>query len=116
VLTPFDHARDWSRFVADLVLDPVVTRYWADFADPALGDADKERLAAEEFLPWFDEGRARDLVAWAIHAHDGEFVGISGLTIPGPPVGGPAWVSPPRRGAPSSPTRGHVLGCRESSP
>ena len=89
MLTPFDHARDWSRFVADLVLDPVVTRYWADFADPALGVADKERLAAEEFLPWFDEGRARDLVAWAIHAHDGEFVGISGLTIPGPPVGGP---------------------------
>ena len=42
VLTPFDDARDWPDFVADLVLDPVVTRYWADFADPTLTDADKE--------------------------------------------------------------------------
>ncbi len=89
VLTPFDRARDWSAFVADLVLDPVVTRYWADFADPGLTAADKERLAEAEFLPWFEDGRARGLVAWAVHTPDGEFVGVSGLTIPGPPVGGP---------------------------
>ncbi len=88
VLTPFDEARDWSRVVADLVLDPVVTRYWADFADPALTDAAKERLAAEEFLPWFDEGRGRGFVVWALHTPDDEFVGLSGLMIPGPPAGG----------------------------
>jgi [ribosomal protein S5]-alanine N-acetyltransferase len=89
VLTPFDRARDWPSFVADLVLDPEVTRYWADFADSALTDADKERLAADEFLPWFDDGRGRGLVVWTLRTHDGEFVGVSGLTIPGPPVGGP---------------------------
>jgi [ribosomal protein S5]-alanine N-acetyltransferase len=88
VLTPFDQARDWSSFVADLVLDREVTRYWADFADPGLSDADKERLAADEFLPWFDDGRGRGLVVWTLRTADGSFVGVSGLTIPGPPVGG----------------------------
>ncbi len=88
MLTPFDAAQDWPAFVADLVLDPVVTRYWADFADPALTDADKERLAADEFLPWFDDGRRRGLVVWTLRTPDDEFVGVSGLTIPGPPVGG----------------------------
>lgn len=88
VLTPFDEERDWPAFVADLVLDPVVTRHWADFADPGLTDGDKERLAVEEFLPWFDEGRRHGLVVWALRTRGGEFVGVSGLTIPGPPVGG----------------------------
>jgi RimJ/RimL family protein N-acetyltransferase len=88
VLTPFDASRDWPAFVADLVLDPVVTRYWADFADPGLSDADKERLAAQEFLPWFADGRRRGLVAWTLRTPEGDFVGVSGLTIPGPPVGG----------------------------
>jgi RimJ/RimL family protein N-acetyltransferase len=89
VLAPFDPDRDWSAFVEGLVLDPVVTRYWADFDDPALTDADKARSAAAEFLPWFAEGRARGFVAWTLRTPDGEFVGVSGLTIPGPPVGGP---------------------------
>lgn len=89
VLTPFDRAGDWGVVVSDLVLDPIVTRYWADFADPDLTDPDRERLAADEFLPWFDEGLERDLVVWALRTPDGAFVGLSGLMIPGPPVGGP---------------------------
>ena len=89
VLTPFEPDRDWPDFVADLVLDPVVTRYWADFEAPDLTDADKERLAAEEFLPWFDEGRRRGLVAWTVRTRSGQFVGVSGLMTSEPPVGGP---------------------------
>jgi ribosomal-protein-alanine N-acetyltransferase len=89
VLTPFEHERDWPDFVAALVLDPVVTRYWEDFAVPDLADAEKERLAAEEFLPWFDEGRARSLVVWTVRTSTGEFVGVSGLMTSEPPVGGP---------------------------
>jgi RimJ/RimL family protein N-acetyltransferase len=89
VLTPFERERDWSDFVADLVLDPVVTRYWADFAIPDLSDTEKQRLAAEEFLPWFDEGRARGLVVWTVRTGAGEFVGVSGLMPSEPPVGGP---------------------------
>jgi RimJ/RimL family protein N-acetyltransferase len=89
VLVPFDPAVDWRDFVADLVLDPIVTRYWADFSDPSLDDADKEQRAAAEFLPWFEEGLARGFVAWTLRAPDGDFVGVSGLTIPGPPFGGP---------------------------
>ncbi len=89
VLTPFDRGSDWPAFVADIVLDPEVTRYWADFAAPDLTDADKERLAAEEFLPWFDEGQARGLVVWTVRTTSGEFVGVSGLMTSEPPVGGP---------------------------
>jgi RimJ/RimL family protein N-acetyltransferase len=87
VLTPFDRERDWPDFVADLVLDPLVTRYWADFADPGLTDATKEALAADEFLPWFEEGRARGLVSWVLRTRDREFVGVSGLTVPEGPAG-----------------------------
>lgn len=87
-LTPFDRARDWADFVGDLVLDPVVTRYWVDFAEPGLTDADKERLAADEFLPWFDAGLAVGLVVWTMRTPGGGFVGVSGLMTAEPPVGG----------------------------
>lgn len=88
-LTPFEPDRDWRDFVADLILDPVVSRYWADFTAAGLTDADKERMAADEFLPWFDEGRARGLVVWTVRTRSGEFVGVSGLMTAEPPVGGP---------------------------
>lgn len=88
-LTPFDRERDWSDFVSGLVLDPIVTRYWADFANPGLTDADKERMAADEFIPWFAEGIEHGLVAWTVRTPDGEFVGVSGLMTAEPPVGGP---------------------------
>jgi RimJ/RimL family protein N-acetyltransferase len=87
VLTPFDRERDWASIVEDLVLDPIVTRYWTDFADPDLTADDRERLAADEFLPWFEAGRARGLVAWVLRTPDEAFVGVSGLMIAGPPMG-----------------------------
>jgi RimJ/RimL family protein N-acetyltransferase len=88
-LAPFDRERDWSDFVSDLVQDPVVTRYWPDFADPHLTGADRERLAADEFLPWFEEGLARGLVVWTMRTPEGEFVRVSGMMTAEPPVGGP---------------------------
>ena len=120
VLTPFDPKRDWTSFVADLALDPVVTEHWADFADPTLTAAAKERIAAEEFLPWFNAGRALDLVVWTVSGRDATFAGVSGLMTPESPVGG----SDPefgacsrhahrvrgsrlRRAGPCLPTRGH---------
>jgi RimJ/RimL family protein N-acetyltransferase len=89
VLTPFDPVGDWPEFVRDIVLDPIVTEHWADFADPTLTDADKERLAADEFIPWFTEGAAHGLVAWTVRTPDGAYIGVSGLMTPEPPVGGP---------------------------
>ena len=89
VLAPFDAVRDWPAFVADIVLDPEVTRFWSDFADPDLTDADKERLAADEFLPWFAEGAERGFIVWTTRAPDGDFVGVTGLMTSEPPVGGP---------------------------
>jgi len=89
VLTPFDRDRDWPDFVSGLVLDPVVTRYWADFADPALTDADKERLAADEFIPWFADGLEQGFIAWTVCTPGGDFVGVSGLMTAEPPIGGP---------------------------
>jgi RimJ/RimL family protein N-acetyltransferase len=71
----------------EIVLDPIVTADWADFRAPSLTDADRERLAADEFLPWFDEGRAIGLVAWTMRTHDEDFVGVSGLFISDPPAG-----------------------------
>ena len=77
------------RSSADIVLDPVVTEHWADFADPALTAADQERIAAEEFLPWFAEGATQGFIVWTVREPDGAFVGISGLMTTEPPVGGP---------------------------
>lgn len=88
VLTPFAADRDWDAFVSDLVLDPVVTEHWADFADPTLTDADKVALAADEFLPWFSEGAPTGVLAWTMRSPTGEFVGMSGLMTAEPPVGG----------------------------
>ncbi len=67
----------------------MVSRYWADFAAPDLTDADRERIVDDEFLPWFDEGRARGLIAWTVRTRSGAFVGVSGLMTSEPPVGGP---------------------------
>jgi RimJ/RimL family protein N-acetyltransferase len=87
-MRPFDRLRDWPAFVQDLVLDPVVTAGWHDFADPSLTDADKVRIAAGEFLPWFEEGMTRGLIVWTLRSLDGGFVGASGLLVCDPPVGG----------------------------
>ena len=89
VLTPFDPERDWPAFVRDIVLDPIVTEHWTDFADSALSDDARERLAADEFLPWFEEGAAHGLIAWTVRTPDGAFIGVSGLMTTEPPVGGP---------------------------
>ncbi len=90
VLAPFDTERDWAAFVHDIVLDPVVTEHWADFADPGLTGSDKERIAADELLPWFEAGRVQGLIVWTVREPDGTFVGTSGLMTPEPPVGGDA--------------------------
>ena len=89
VLTPFDPVGDWPEFVRDIVLDPIVTEHWADFADETLDDADKERLAADEFIPWFADGAAHGFIAWTVRTPDGAFIGVSGLMTTEPPVGGP---------------------------
>jgi RimJ/RimL family protein N-acetyltransferase len=87
VLEPFEPARDWAAFVEGIVLDPAVTRDWGEHQDPALTDADRERRAADEYLPWFEDGRARGLVAWTMRTHDGQFVGVGGLLVAGAPLG-----------------------------
>ncbi len=46
-------------------------------------------MAAAEFLPWFEEDRARGFGAWMLRQPDGDFVGFSGLTTADEPVGGP---------------------------
>lgn len=90
VLAPFDPDRDWVEFVRDIVLDPVVSEHWPDFADRTLTDADKERIAADEFPAWFEAGRTTGLIVWTVREPDGTFVGTSGLMTPEPPVGGDA--------------------------
>lgn len=74
--------------MANIVLDANVTE-WADSDNENLADAKKDRLAADEFIPWFADGAARGFIAWTVRAPDGEFVGVSGLMTSEPPVGGP---------------------------
>ena len=54
-----------------------------------LSDADKERLAADEFVPWFADGATHGFIAWTLRTPDGAFIGVSGLMTTEPPVGGP---------------------------
>lgn len=88
VLTPFDEGRDWRDYIDGVVLDPRVNAAWLADAGSDRDRPGLERLAAEEFLPWFAAGRARGLVVWTARMPDGSFVGISGLVLAEPPFDG----------------------------
>lgn len=73
---------------AQLVLDPVVTRLWEDYADPSLTDADKRAMADRDLAAWIDEAIAAGLPTWVLEAADpalgpaGDFVGSAGIFPP----------------------------------
>lgn len=88
-LRPFERERDWADVLADILLDPSVNASWPAALDPELDAEARAHLAAEEYPPWFDEGRARGLIVWVLRTLDGAFVGLSGLMLAGPPFEGP---------------------------
>jgi [ribosomal protein S5]-alanine N-acetyltransferase len=87
-LRPFDRERDWADVLAGVLLDSNVNGTWMAAMGVGVGHPEAERLAAEEFLPWFAEGRARGLIVWVMRTPDGALVGISGLMVADPPFDG----------------------------
>ncbi len=119
---------DFETLFRQLVLDPVVVRFWDDYADPALTEADKRTQAEHDLGSWIEEGIAAGYPTWVLEgadpavALDREFVGVAGIfpaenpSGPSPrsaacwPRGTTVGGSPPRRCWPSSPMRTERLG------
>ncbi len=83
-LRPYD-AADFDLLFRQLVLDPVVVRFWADYADPALTDTDRRAMAERDLGSWLEEAMVAGYPSWVIEAldptggSDGEFVGVIGV-------------------------------------
>lgn len=89
VLRPFDAERDWDDVVAAIVLDPAVSGAWMAASGAGRRADERQRLAADEWLPWFAEGREQGRIVWVMRTPDGAFVGLSGLMTAEPPFDGP---------------------------
>lgn len=91
-LRPYEPS-DFDRLFEDLVLDPVVTRFWYDYAVPGLTVDKKRAMAWSDLAAWFDEGLAAGYPTWIIEVADpalgtpGEFVGATSLYPPENPWG-----------------------------
>ena len=76
---------DFETLFRQLVLDPVVVRFWSDYADPALTPADKRAMAEHDLGAWIEEGIAAGFPTWVLEAADpavapdGDFVGTAGI-------------------------------------
>lgn len=86
-LRPYRPA-DFDLLFEHLVLDPVVTGLWADYADPSLSVADKRAMAEGDLGAWIEEAIAAGLPTWVIEAADpglgspGDFLGSAGIFPP----------------------------------
>ncbi len=86
-------ASDFEWVFRELVLDPVVIRFWDDYADQALTEADKRTMAEHDLGSWIEEGIAAGLPTWVLEAADaalgteGEVVGVAGVHRPQSPWG-----------------------------
>jgi RimJ/RimL family protein N-acetyltransferase len=82
------HAADFDTLFTQLVLDPVVVRFWGDYADPALTVPEKRAMAEHDLGTWIAEGVAAGYPTWVIEASDpalgppGDFVGAAGVFPP----------------------------------
>ena len=86
-LRPYRPA-DFETLFHQLVLDPAVIRFWHDYADPALGVAQRRAMAERDLGSWIEEGIATGYPTWVIEAADpalgpaGDFVGVIGVFPP----------------------------------
>jgi RimJ/RimL family protein N-acetyltransferase len=84
---------DFEWVFRELVLDPAVVRFWDDYADPALTEADRRTMAEHDLGTWIEEGIAAGYPTWVIEAADaaigreGEVVGVTGVFPPQNPWG-----------------------------
>lgn len=91
-LRPYEPG-DFETVFEQLVLDPVVTALWDDYADPALTVDGRRAMAERDVGSWIEESLALGLPTWVIEAVDpevadpGAFVGAVGLYPPGTDLG-----------------------------
>jgi RimJ/RimL family protein N-acetyltransferase len=91
-LRPYEPS-DFDLLFEDLVLDPVVTRFWYDYAVAGLTKDDKRAMAWDDLASWIDEGLAAGYPTWIIEVADpalggpGEFVGAASVYPPENPWG-----------------------------
>jgi RimJ/RimL family protein N-acetyltransferase len=83
-LRPYEPG-DFETLFRQLVLDPAVVRFWGDYADPGLTEADKRTKAQHDLGSWIEEGIAAGYPTWVLEAADsavapdGDFVGTAGI-------------------------------------
>jgi RimJ/RimL family protein N-acetyltransferase len=86
-LRPYQ-AADFETLFTQLVLDPVVVRFWEDYADPALTVPEKRAMAEHDLGSWIAEGMTAGYPTWVIELADpalgppGDFVGAAGVFPP----------------------------------
>ena len=91
-LRPYERA-DFDRLFEDLVLDPVVTRFWPDYQAPGLTVEEKRAMADRDLGSWIEEGLAAGYPSWIVEVADpalgapGEFVGAASVYPPENPWG-----------------------------
>jgi ribosomal-protein-alanine N-acetyltransferase len=79
---------DFETVFRELVLDPVVIRFWHDYADPALSDERRRSMAEDDFGDWVGGAIAAGYPVWTIEATGiesvttGTFVGVTGILPP----------------------------------
>lgn len=79
---------DFEILVRELVLDPVVIRFWHAYGAPGLTDAMKRTMAERDLGAWIERGIALGYPTWVMEAADaaaglsGDFVGVIGVFPP----------------------------------
>lgn len=79
---------DFETLFRELVLDPLVIRFWHAYAAPGLTDADRRAMAERDLGAWIERGMALGFPTWVVEAADvsvgadGEFVGVIGVFPP----------------------------------
>jgi RimJ/RimL family protein N-acetyltransferase len=84
---------DFEWVFRELILDPAVIRFWDDYADPALTEADRRAMAEHDLGSWIAEGIAAGYPTWVVEAADpavgreGDVIGVAGVYEPQNPWG-----------------------------
>jgi ribosomal-protein-alanine N-acetyltransferase len=81
-------AADFDTLFRELVLDPVVIRFWHAYSRPGLTASELRAMAEHDLGRWIEEGIAAGHPTWMIEVEDagigpiGDFVGVVGVFPP----------------------------------
>lgn len=81
-------AADFDTLFRQLVLDPVVIRFWHAYSRPGLAESEMRSMAEHDLGRWIEEGIAAGHPTWMIEVEEaeigpvGDFVGVVGVFPP----------------------------------